>query len=116
MSKRTEQVGDLIHQVLAEQLLREVADPRLKMLSITAVEVSRDLSHAIVFISSLGDETNIVEALKALEKAAGFLRRAVAKSSDLRIVPQLRFKHDNSTAYAAKMSSLISKARRRDSE
>ena len=116
MSKRTEQVGDLIHQVLAEKLLRGVADPRLKMVSITAVEVSRDLAYAIVFISVLGDEAKVQDAFSALEKAAGFLRHAVAKSCDLRVVPQLRFKHDQSTAYAAKMSSLIDKARSHDSE
>lgn len=116
MSKRTEQVGDLIHRVLAEALLKDIADPRLKLISITAVEVSRDLSYATVFISSLGDDASILDAFKALEKAAGFLRRAVAKASDLRVVPQLRFKHDASTAYAAKMSELIDQARSRDSE
>lgn len=114
MSKRTEQVGDLIQQVLAEALQRDVNDPRLKLVSVTAVDVTRDLAHATVYISVLGDDAKVSAAMTALEKAAGFLRHQIAKQCDLRITPQLHFRHDTSAAYSDKMDQLIQKALAKD--
>ena len=116
MSKRTEKVGDLIQQTLAQALHREISDPRLKLLSITGVEVTGDLAHATVYISMLGDDTKLQDALKALDKAKGFLRRYIAKECQLRATPELHFKHDTSGLYSEKMSELIKQAREKDSD
>lgn len=115
MSKRTEKVGDLIQQTLAQALHCEISDPRLKLLSITGVEVTGDLAHATVYISVFGDDTKAQEALTALDKAKGFLRRYIAKQCQLRATPELHFKHDTSGTYSEKMSKLIRQARDKDS-
>lgn len=114
MGKRTEKVGDLIQQTLAEMLHREVNDPRLKFVSITGVEVTSDLAHATVYISILGDSHKIDDALKALEHAQGYLRNLIAKACQLRNTPKLRFKYDASSAYSEKMTTLIEAARKKD--
>ena len=107
---RVNRVADLIQQVLAEALYREVSDPRLKLVSFSGVEVSRDLAHATVFVSVLGDATADQEAMKALQKANGFLRNYVAKHCQLRITPQLHFELDHSVREGQKMDALIAKA------
>ena len=111
---RIERVGDLLQRTLAELIMREVKDPRVKMVSISAVEVSRDLAHAKVFISVIGDEEKAKAALKGLENAKGFLRVKVAQRCELRIVPELHFEHDKSVLHGRYMSDLIDKAREKD--
>lgn len=112
-SSRVLRVGDMIQKTLGVALQREVHDPRLKFVSISAVEVTRDLAHAKVYISvfGVGDEaTQVSDALKALEKAGPFLKRVLAKESQLRTVPNLAFCHDKSSSYGAKMNDLINRA------
>jgi ribosome-binding factor A len=113
-STRIQRVGDMLQRVLSELIAREIQDPRLTMVSITSVEVSRDLSHAKIYVSVLGDEQKITAAMKALEKASGFLRRHVAQRCELRITPQLHFFHDKTVAHGRYMSDLIDKARSKD--
>ena len=117
---RVLRVGDAIHCILASRLLREIQDPRLKLVSISSVEVSKDLSYAKVFFSSLlmgsemGTEQNHnespAEILKALTKAGPYLRRLLAKELELRVVPELRFVLDQTSAHSAKISALIDQA------
>jgi ribosome-binding factor A len=113
-SNRTQRVGDMIQRTLAELLQREVHDPRISMVSISGVEVTRDLAHAKVYISVLGDEAKIEAAMTALNKAAGFLRSMLAKNCELRTIPALHFYHDTSVQYGREMSDLIDKARAKD--
>lgn len=119
-SSRVLRIGDMIQKTLSQALQREVHDPRLKFVSVTAVEVSRDLAHAKVYISvlSVGDSEadKIKDALLALEKAGPFLKRLLAKDSSLRTVPNLIFMHDQSSSYGSKMSNLIDKARKDDGD
>lgn len=109
-------IGDSIQRLLASQLLKEVHDPRLKLVSITGVEVSRDLAHAKVFVSFLGPDEKLTSVLEGLKKAAPYLRRLLAKEMDLRTVPELHFFHDSSSEYGSKLSALIDKARREDEQ
>ncbi|MDF2691279.1 MAG: ribosome-binding factor [Gammaproteobacteria bacterium] len=113
-SNRTQRVGDMIQRTLAELLQREVHDPRISMVSISGVEVTRDLAHAKVYISVLGDEKKVEAAMTALNKAAGFLRTMLAKNCELRTIPALHFYHDVSVQYGRQMSDLIDKARAKD--
>jgi len=113
-SNRAQRVGDMIQRTLAELLHREVQDPRLSMVSISGVEVTRDLAHAKVFISVLGEQDKVDAAMAALEKAAGFLRSHLAKKCDMRTVPALHFYHDSSVEYGRVMADLIDKARAKD--
>jgi ribosome-binding factor A len=95
---------------LAGLLQEELKDPRLGMISVSGVEVSRDLAHARVYVSVLGGEETVDETLKVLNKAAGFLRHQLGQRMRLRVIPQLRFLYDESLAEGARMDALIAAA------
>jgi ribosome-binding factor A len=107
---RALRVADQIQRELAVLIRDEVKDPRMGMASISGVEVSRDMAHAKVFVSVLGEEQVAMDSLEALNHAAGFLRRELGRRMRLRSVPQLRFIHDRSLEEGARMSALIDEA------
>ncbi|MCP3907035.1 MAG: 30S ribosome-binding factor RbfA [Oceanicoccus sp.] len=109
---RTQRVGDFLKQELASLIQFEVRDPRVGMVSITDVEVSRDMSHAKVFMTVLGkdSEEEASESIEVLNKAAGFLRTQIAKNNNARTTPRLRFYFDSSVGRGQHLSNLIDKA------
>ena len=109
---RTQRIGDQMQRELAQLIRREVKDPRLGLVTITAVDVSRDIGHAKVFITVMGqdDAEAIKESLKVLNDAAGFLRMQLGKAMKLRSVPQLHFHYDESVQRGAHLSALIERA------
>lgn len=94
----------------------EVADPRASFITITRVELSKDLSSAKVFYSVLGDEGDKSRAAHMLAHAGGFVQRQVARVLKTRIVPRLRWVYDDSLVEAARLDRLIRDARERDRE
>jgi len=92
---RTRRVGEQLQRELAMLIRDEINDPRIGMVSVSAVEVSRDLSHAKVFFSTLGNEDEAAASLQVLMGAAGFLRHRLGASLAMRHVPQLHFKQDH---------------------
>ena len=129
MSPRVQRVADQIQRELATLIQMEVNDPRVGMVSVTGVEVSRDIAHAKVFVTVLNtltddsqinestlsepgdlDKLEIKENIEALNKAAGFLRSLLAKRLSTRSVPKLRFYYDASIARGQQLSSLIDSA------
>ena len=116
---RTQRVADQIQRELAGLIQREVKDPRVGMATVSAVEVSRDLSHAKVFVTILNgdeDQQEITESVKALNNASGFLRSQLGQRMKLRIVPTLRFHFDDSLSRGNYLSNLIDQARASDPE
>ena len=115
---RTQRVGDFLKQELARLIQLEVRDPRVGMVSVTGVEVSRDMAHAKVFVTVLGKDTeaDAADSIAALNHAAGFLRSQVARISNARTTPKLRFVFDASIGRGARMSSLIDAAVAADRE
>ncbi len=111
-TSRTRRVAEQMRRELAALILQEVKDPRVKLVSLSGAEVSRDLSHAKVFVSVLGDENAAKEALAGLEHAAGFLRRELGHRMRLRTIPQLHFIHDTSMEQGAHINELLAKAAR----
>jgi ribosome-binding factor A len=110
---RTQRIGDQMQRELALLIQREVKDPRLGLVTITAVDVSRDLSHAKIFITIMGqddDQEAVKGNLRILNDAAGFLRMQLGKSMKLRTVPQLHFNYDASIRRGVELSSLIERA------
>ena len=107
MSRRSERVGDVLREELNRLLLRELRDPRIGMATISRVEVSPDLQHARVYVSALGDEDERLQSVRTLERAAGFLRRHLAKSLDLRRTPELRFLLDRGTDHSLRISEIL---------
>ncbi len=111
---RTRRVGEQLQRELATLIRDELSDPRLGLVSISAVEVSRDLAHAKVFFSTLGDQQAADQSLHVLQGAAGFLRRLLGRQLAMRHVPQLHFKQDHSLEQGARLSALIDSAVRAD--
>ncbi len=104
---RSERVADQIQRELAQVIQRDMQDPRLNLLSVSAVEVTRDLAYATVFVTSLDDKYSHDEILNVLRKASGFLRRELGKAMRLRIVPELKFNYDESLEKGMSMAKLI---------
>lgn len=113
---RSRRVADQIQKELAQLIQLEMKDPRLGMVTVSVVEVSRDLAFADVYVSFLGvdDQEKIDEFLDILSQAAGFLRSRLAKAVKLRFTPQLRFYYDDSLRRGAYLSSLIGQAIAKD--
>jgi ribosome-binding factor A len=109
---RTQRVADFLRQELAGLIQLELRDPRIGMVSVTGVEVSRDMSHARVFVTVLGKDSDAeaAESIDALNHAAGFLRTQIAKINSARTTPKLRFVFDASIGRGAQMSKLIDDA------
>ena len=91
MSVRQEKVQEQLVQEISELIRREVRDPRVGFVTLTGAEISRDLRHAKVFVSVLGDEEARTNSLKALNGASGMLRGEFARRAHLRVAPELEF-------------------------
>jgi ribosome-binding factor A len=115
---RTQRVADHLQRELAGVIQQEMRDPRVGMVSITGVDVSRDLGHARVYFTVLGSNSSAEadESTEALNKAAGFLRSRLSKDSSMRSVPQLRFYFDSSVGRGREMEDLIRRATEADKE
>jgi ribosome-binding factor A len=105
---RSSRVAHQIQRALSELIRREVRDPRLGMVTLTEVQVSKDLSYAKVFYSVLGAEKD--QAQEILDEAAAMLRGPVGRALGLRHSPELRFVNDELIESGAKLSGLIQKA------
>ena len=104
---RSYRVADQIQRDVAE-LIRELKDPRVGMVTINSVEVTPDYAHARVFFSVLiGDPA---ESEQGLNEAAGYLRNGLFKRLQIHTVPTLHFQFDRSTERAAELSALIQRA------
>ncbi|CAB0149596.1 30S ribosome-binding factor [Pseudidiomarina piscicola] len=114
---RTERVGQQYQREIALILQREIKDPRVAMVTVSAVEVSRDLAYAKVFITFMqDDDEQVKQGLKVLNAASGFVRSMLGKRVRARIVPELRFVHDPSLNEGIRMSKLVDEAVRRDEQ
>jgi ribosome-binding factor A len=91
---RLQRIADSIRQEISEMLIREISDPRLKLISITDVKVDKELAFADVYVSAVEGHTRSAEILAGLESASGFLRRTLSSRIELRVFPRLRFHWD----------------------
>ena len=107
---RPQKVADQIQRELSDLLHRELQDPRLRLVTLTAVDVAPDLSHAVVFFTCL-EASQVEPAAAALRRAGGFLRSGLARRLRLYTTPELRFRYDESVERGAHLSSLIDSVR-----
>ena len=110
MTRRTERLNDLLREEIALMFQRDLKDPRLEgwLISVTAVEVSPDLANASVFVSLLGQAgQDPAEVQKALNSSAHYLRRELGHRLDLRKMPVLRFRLDESIERGSKLSRVL---------
>lgn len=104
---RNQRLGNQVLRTLNELLHFETKDPTLKLVSLTSVDLSRDLSVARVYYSLLDPNGDPLAVKGGLERASGFLRGRLGREIKIRHVPELRFHHDDSAAEAQRISSLI---------
>ena len=109
-SQRPQRVGDQIQRELADLLANAVKDPRVGPVTITGVDVSGDLAHAIVRFTHLAGSDTGKAAAQALARTAGFLRSELSRRLNLYSVPQLSFVYDDSIESGIRMSQLIDEA------
>lgn len=107
---RSVRIAEQIQRELAFLIRQEVRDPRVGLVTVTEVEVSRDLAHAKVFISSLEESDKLAESVKSLNGAGHYLRRLLGDHLKLRAVPGLQFVADVQTREAVRISALIHQA------
>ena len=109
-SARGSRIAEQLQRELAELIRTEVKDPGVGLVTLTGVELSRDLAHAKVFFSTLGGAHDAAASSQALNRAAGFLRSRLARTLKLRMLPDLHFQFDPSVEQGARLSALIDRA------
>ena len=110
---RKHRVAEELKREIGVLITTEVKDPRVRLVAITDVEVSRDLKYAKVFVGTFdvtAEAESSSQALEGLRAARGFLKRALGKRLRLRVIPELRFEEDTTERDAHRMSGLIDSA------
>ena len=107
--QRSDRVAEQVRRDLADLIRTELKDPRVGMISITAVELTADYAHAKIFYATLNDE-HLVEIEQGLKRASGFLRRELGRRIHIHTLPELHFIYDNSIDSGSSLSQLIDKA------
>lgn len=114
-AKRVDRVAEMIQRKLAQIIQQEIKDPRMpNLVTISAVKVAADLSHAKVYFTVFNEDKALVQTI--LNAAAPYLRTALSRTIQLRTVPQLHFIYDESIEYGKKLSNLIDKVNPPESE
>jgi ribosome-binding factor A len=106
---RSERVAGTLRRELAQLIQKEIKDPKVGFIGLSDVEVSRDISHAKIYVTVF-EADKAVASIKALNKAAGYLRMRLGQEMRIRSVPQLHFEHDASVETGLQMDSLIETA------
>jgi ribosome-binding factor A len=107
MSTRTERINELLKTEVSEIIRREMRDPRLGFITVTDAEVTKDLRHAKIYISVMGDETQKVETLSVLQRAAGFIRTEFGRRAAMRSIPDISFRMDTAIEQGSRIFELL---------
>lgn len=113
---RARRIGDRMLEELAEILQRQAADPRLEGLTVTGVDVDRELAFATIYVTAVATAERRDDILEGLERARGFLRSELARRIPLRSFPQLRFRWDASVDHGAHIDELLDALKRGQDE
>ena len=112
---RADRVAQQIQREIAVILQREVKDPRVGMVTVSDVELTRDLQHAKIFVTFfLNEEDNIEAGVKVLNDASGYIRILLGKAMKLRVVPEIRFVYDKTLVEGMRISNLVTNTVRED--
>lgn len=107
MSQRQKRLADLIRAALSDILQRGLKDPRVRLATVSDLEVSRDLSHARVRVSVLGSDEDREQCMRGLRSARGFIRSQLASSVRLRTVPELHFELDRGAEHSEHIHAIL---------
>jgi len=107
---RSHRVGDLLLEFLGKLLVRDLADPRVRAVTLTGIEVRRDLKHVAVYFSVRNGQSSSEEAMMGLSRATGFIRAKIASELGLRFVPTIVFVFDETPDRAQRIDDLLRQA------
>jgi ribosome-binding factor A len=114
-NRRPDRVAEAIREAVAMFLAEGVKDPRVTgLVTVTGVDVTRDLRHARVHVSIMGSEAEKKETMEGLQSVASYLRAKLGRTLRLRVTPELDFRYDASIAHAARIDSLLEQIRTED--
>ncbi len=111
--RRPERLAEAIREEVAQLVSFELKDPRIGLVTVTRVEVSRDLGHARVHVGILGGEAERKKALQALRSASGFVRRELSQRLGIRQVPEVDFRYDKGMEATERVARLLEEDRTR---
>ena len=112
MSTRPERVQEAIRQEISRIVQNEIKDPRLGFITITKVELTKDLRHARVYFSVLGEHKDKALALKGLNSAKGYIKGLIADRIKLRFAPEIAFAIDDSLEHTRKIYDILEKLKK----
>ncbi|HEA5997536.1 TPA: 30S ribosome-binding factor RbfA [Staphylococcus aureus] len=113
-SMRAERVGEQMKKELMYIINNKVKDPRVGFITITDVVLTNDLSQAKVFLTVLGNDKEVENTFKALDKAKGFIKSELGSRMRLRIMPELMYEYDQSIEYGNKIERMIQDLHKQD--
>ncbi len=113
-SMRAERVGEQMKKELMDIINNKVKDPRVGFIAITDVVLTNDLSQAKVFLTVLGNDKEVENTFKALDKAKGFIKSELGSRMRLRIMPELMYEYDQSIEYGNKIERMIQDLHKQD--
>lgn len=105
--KRTDRISNLIHRAVSSIIDNNLRDARIGMVTVTGVEVTKDLKNARVYVSMLGNDEEIDNSLNVLNNAANYIRLCLGEKIILKYTPALRFYYDSSTVDGMRMDRLL---------
>ena len=119
---RTQRVSQEIQKEIAIILQREIKDPRVGMVTVSGVDLSRDMAYATVFVTFLNfmdedqNSEQVKTGIKVLNDISGYIRSLLGKEMRLRIIPELKFEYDSSLVEGMRMSNLVSDVIKHDQD
>ncbi|OGL45793.1 MAG: ribosome-binding factor A [Candidatus Schekmanbacteria bacterium RBG_16_38_11] len=113
--KRIDRINELLHEEVADILFKEIKDPRIGFITITAVETTYDLSHAKVFVSIMGEEKDRELTIQGLKSATGYLRAKLKKRVNFHRIPEIEFICDSSIEYGDRIDRILQELKKKES-
>lgn len=107
MYKRSEKVAEAIHELVCQLLLKGIKDPRIGFVTVTAVEVTDDLSMATIYFTVHGGDEEKRATLQGLNSARGFIRKEMGKKIRMRRLPDIHFTYDESVEYGYRIENIL---------
>lgn len=113
---RQERIAEAIRQETSLIIHDKLKDPRLGFITITRVEVTKDLRYAKIFFSVLGSEDAVKKSQEALDSAMGYVRKLIAQRLNLRFAPEIAFYDDRSTEYSVRIEEVLNEIKESDGQ
>ncbi len=109
MSRRISRLSEVLKFEISQIILKDLQDPRLGWITITAVEISEDLRHATIYISVLGNEEDWQNSFLGLESAKKYIRAELGKRVRIKFLPEIEFKPDKTLEEGARIFEILEK-------